>query len=201
MPTQIVTDAVAGPFRATYVGPGGSSNPSSAHLGVIGSRGIRQIRRFEGEEYAADCAGNSIVEGVYLGGQVFLEFELEEANLQNVLALINPFKITVGNPTADTGNEMGVPGTFMSSKAGSIVLNPLYTATGNIHTTAGNQVTPVRTYGLVTIAAGFEREELLSSRRKVIPIRLRCFPYSDGGSPAKLIWYSLSAIDGTYRID
>ena len=200
MPTQIVTDAVAGPFRATYVGPN-SANPTSGHLGVIGSRGIRQIRRFEGEEYSADLAGNSIVEGVYLGGQVFLEFELEEANLPNVQALLNPFKNVVGQPNADTGNEMGVPGTFMTAKAGSIILNPLYTSTGNLHTTAGAQTTPVRTYGIVTIAAGFEREELFSSKRRVIPIRLRCFPYSDGGSPAKYIWYSLSAIDGTYRID
>lgn len=200
MPTQIVTDAVAGPFRAVYQGPA-ASNPTSAHLGVIGSRGIRQIRRYEGEEYAADLAGNSIVEGVYLGGQLFLEFELEEANLQNVLALINPFKTSVSSPTADTGNEMGVPGTFMTSKAGQLTLTPLYSKTGIVHTTAGNQVTPVRIYGLVTLAAGFEREELLSSRRRVIPIRLRCFPYSDGGNPAKYIWYSQAALDATYNID
>ena len=199
MPTQIVTDAVAGPFRASYTGPAGS--PSIQHLGVIGSRGIRQIRRYEGEEYAADLAGSSIVEGVYLGGQVFLEFELEEANLNAVKGLMNPFRAATDHPTADVGNEMGIPGTFMTSKAGAITLNPLYTSSGNLHTTAGAQTTPIRTYGLVTIAAGFEREELLSSRRKVIPMRLRCFPYSDGGSPAKYIWYGLTAIDGTYRID
>ena len=200
MPTQIITDAIAGPFRASYAGPAGAS-PALAHLGVIGSRGIRQKRRVEIEEYSADLAGNSMVEGVYLGGQVFLEFDLEEVNLNTVGALCNQFKIGTITGTQDHQNEMGVPGTFVTSKAGSIVLEPLYSASGNIHTTAGNQTTPVRTYGIVAMAAGFEVESLYSSKRKTHPVRLRCYPYSDGLSPPKYIWYSLSAIGGTYNID
>jgi len=200
--TAIVTDAVAGPFRATYAGPSGS-NPSTAHLGVIGARGIRQIRRFEGEEFAASLSGRSAVDGVYLGGQMFLEFELEEANLAGVLALTNPFGATaLGSiPAVAYDNEMGVPGTFMSTKAGSLILNPLYSKTGTIHTTAGSQTTPVRTYGIVTIAAGFEQELKYHSERRTIPVRLRCFPYSDGGTPPKYIWYSVGAVDANYYVD
>lgn len=199
MPTQIVTQAIAGPFKAFYAGPSGVT-PTSASLGVIGSGGIRQKHRFEIEEYSADLAGNSIVEGVYLGGQVFLEFELEEANLRTVTAICNQFRVTPDEGQYDQENQMGVPGTFVTSKAGSIILQPLYAATGTVHTSAGNQTTPVRTYGLCAMAAGFESESLYSSKRKVHPIRLRCYPYSDGGSPAKYIWYSLSALDGTYRV-
>lgn len=198
--TQIITDAIAGPFRATWAGPGGA-NPTAAHLGVIGARGVRQIRRHEAEEYSADLLGTSIVEGVYMGGQCFLEFELEEANLATALALTNPNKISPASGQYDQGNELGVPGTFMTSKAGTLVLSPLYSKTGTTHTTAGAQTTPIRTYGLCNLAAGFDQEQLFSSKRKIIPVRLRCYPYSDAGSPPKYIWYSLSAIDTTYNID
>jgi hypothetical protein len=200
MPTSIITDAVAGPFRLTYSGPSGA-NPVEAHLGVVGERGVRQIRRYEGEEYTADLLGNSIVEGVYLGGQMFLEFTLEEANLANVMCMENPFRKGTLSLTTDGDNEVGVPGTFMTSYAGSLNLIPLYAATGNVHTTAGAQTTPVRSYGLVTLAGGFEKEKLFASKRRVIPMRLRCFPYSNGGSPAKYIWYSSSAIQSTYYVD
>ncbi len=141
-----------------------------------------------------------MVEGVYLGGQVFLEFSLEEANLRTVTALCNQFRNVPNEGIYDQSNEMGVPGTFVTSKAGRIVLVPLYSRTGTVHTTAGNQITPVRTYSLCAMASGFESESLYSSKRRVHPIRVRCYPYSDGGNPAKYIWYSLSAIDGTYRV-
>lgn len=200
MPTQIITDAVAGGFHVTYTGPSGS-NPAIGHLGVIGARGVRQIRRYELEDYSADLLGNSVVESIYLGGQLFLEFELEEANLANVLVLENPFRTGTMSLTTDGDNEVGVPGTFATSKCGSVTLTPLYATSGTIHTSAGNQTTPVRTYGLVTLAAGFEKEKLMASKRKVIPIRLRCYPYSDGGSPAKYIWFSLAAISGSYNVD
>lgn len=211
MTTQIITDAVAGPFRAMYGGPGlstadsltlaGAALPTGAHLGVIGARGIRQIRKFEGEDYSGDLLGNSVIESVYLGGQYFLEFELEEANLGTVLALMNPFAATAisATPTIDFSEEVGVPGTFMSSKAGSICLQPLYSASGSLHTTAGSQVTPSRVYGLVTLAAGFERETLLASKRRVIPVRLRCYPYVDASAtPDRYVWYHKAAIGATY---
>lgn len=202
-PTPIVTEAIAGPFKAFYAQPT-SGSLTYYTLGVIGSRGIRQLRRPEIEEYSVDLAGNSIVEGTYLGGQVFLEFDLEEANITAVKDICNQFKLTPptagATNVADQGNEMGIPGTFVTDKAGSIMLMPMFSATGTVHTTAGAETTPVRTYGLVAMAAGFEHESLYSSKRRVHPIRLRCYPYSDGGSPAKYIWYTLGALDGTYRI-
>lgn len=211
MTTQIITNAVAGPFRAMYAGPGlstadslilaGGALPTGAHLGVIGAGGIRLIRKFEGEDYSGDLLGNSIIESVYLGGQMFLEFELEEANLGTVLALTNPFSATAieATPTVDMSNEVGIPGTFMTSKAGSICLQPLYAVSGTGHTTAADQVTPCRVFGLVTLAAGFEREMLLSSKRRVIPVRLRCYPYLNTASdPDTYVWYHKAAASGTY---
>lgn len=211
MTTSIQTETVAGPFRASYGGPGlsdltsltltGADNPTLASLGIIGTRGIRQIRRFEGEDFGGDLLGNSIIDSVYLGGQMFLEFELEEANKQNVMALMNPF--TAGalgsTPTVDAGGRVGVPGTLATAKAGSLVLQPLYNVSGSLHTEAGSQTTPVRIYGLVTIAMGFDMEVLLASKRRTIPIRLRCYPYLNAAAtPDEYIWYTRNAIGGTY---
>lgn len=208
MATNVITKGVAGPFKAWYTGPGSPATPTQLTLGVIGSRGIRMIRRFEGEDIAVDALGDSIVDSVYMGGQMFLEFELEEANKPACMILQNPFQVsTITSPPAEIfDNEVGIPGTFVTSKAGSLVLSPLYNVTGNLGTTAGGQATPVLTFGLITLAMGFDMEKLFASKRRVIPIRLRCYPYSDAGSPAKYIWFSqatlaaASSIADVYRI-
>ena len=207
MPTPVITQAVAGPFRATYAPPSTSTITAST-LGVIGEKGIRQIRTFDGEDFSGDLLGSSVVESVYLGGNMFLEFDLEEANWNTVKALINPFRVgdlggAASEADPDPSNYVGVPGTFASYYCGSLILNPLYASTtaGATHTSAGAQVTPVRTYGLVTLAAGFQQEQLLASKRRTVPIRLRCFPYSDGGSPAKYVWFMSEAIDDIYRVN
>lgn len=201
--TPIQTNTVAGPFRASmrgYASGTAGSNPAVATLGVIGTRGVRQIRRFEGEDFGGDLLGNSVIDSVYLGGQMFLEFELEEANKQNVLALINPFTAgALGNPTYDNSGRVGVPGTLATAKSFELVLSPLYVVSGSLHTTAGSQVTPVRTYGLCCLAAGFDMENLLASKRRTIPIRLRCFPYlNSDATPDEYVWFTSSAIGGTY---
>ena len=208
MPTQVVTQAIAGPFRATYTPPTGST-VTGASLGVIGEKGIKQIREFSGEDYTGDLLGNTVIESVYMGGNMFLEFDLEEANWNVVKALMNPFRVgdlggAASEADPDPMNYVGIPGTFASSYCGSLVLNPLYSATGGslINTTAGGQTTPVRTYGLVTLPANFNMEQSLSSKRRIIPIRLRCFPYlGSSGDATKYIWYSLGALDATYRVN
>lgn len=185
MATPVLTNVLAGPYTATYAGPSGS-NPSVATLGTIGEKGIREIIRVEEEEIGADLLGGSIVDGVYRGGQCFLEFDLLEVKYANVKAMLNPYAATPG-----VEGEMGVPGMMTSAKAGQIVLTPAYTT----NTSAGADTTPVRTYGLVKIAANFDITRLLASRARIIPIRLRCFPYlGSGGQSSSYIWYSKSAL-------
>lgn len=201
---NIASEAVAGPFKAFYKAPSASYSDSSltqpASLGVIAEKGIRQIRTFDTEEYTSDLLGSSVIEGVYMGGNMFLEFELEEANLNAVKALMNPYVIgqtggAASNADPDPSRYVGVPGTFSSSYCGSLILRPLYAYNTTKHTRAAQQQTPVRVYGLVTIAGGFQQEQLFASKRRTIPMRLRCFPYSDGGSPiARYIWFSLQAL-------
>lgn len=207
--TVISTDAIAGPFKITYAGPGlssydsithtGAVSPAAGTLGVIGSKGFRQIRRYSLEDITSDLLGDTVVDSVYMGGDMFLEFELEEANRANVMCLENPYRSgTLGGDTVDGDYQVGVPGTFATTYAGSLVIQPLYYSSGNTHSRAGAQTTPCRVYGLVALASGFEKEKLFASRRRTIPIRLRCYPYSDGLTPAKYIWYKPAAVGGTY---
>lgn len=177
MPAAILTEPVAGPFTADWQsGLAGGSHATPAGLGVIGQRGIREITRMEGEEIPADLLGMSVIDAVHLGMQKFIEFELEEANLLQVMQMSHPFSTvaaeTLQNYLLDEG-EVGIPGTFYTDKAGSLLLTPAFAALNS----AGAQSTPKRNYGVCTLAPGFEMNKLLAARRRVVPIRLRCYPY------------------------
>lgn len=210
VPTVISTSAIAGPFKVSYAGPGlttitdrtlaGPTNPAAGSLGVIGSKGFRQIRRYALEDITTDLLGDTVVDSVFMGGDMFLEFELEEANKANVLCLENPYRTGTLSTSVDGDNEVGIPGTFATTYAGSLVIEPLYYNVGNPHSRAGTVTTPCRIYGLVALASGFEKEKLFASRRRTVPIRLRCYPYSDGATPSKYVWYQVAAVGGTYLV-
>jgi hypothetical protein len=175
MTTAILTENVAGPFTMTWA-PLGSS---AATLGIVGSKGIKEIRRYEGEEISADLLGNGAVDAVHLGSQMFLEFELEEPNRYSVMLMSHPFMVPATADLAGTQldeGEYGTPGLFYTDVYGILVATPAFTGL----TSAALQSTPTRTYGLCTLAPGWEMEKLLSSRRKTVPVRLRCWPYDSG---------------------
>ena len=197
MATSILQDAIAGPYIAHYGylrSTGLTSEPTvdTAHkLGLIGERGIRQITRTEREDITCDLLGAAVIESVYLSGQMFLEFELEEANLDMVRALSNPHSI---DPTDPQEYQLGIPGTLDAAgvsvtkgAAGWLKLTPV------TNTPAGAVTTPVRDYPLVLLASGFDLERVLSVRRRVIPVRLRVYPYYDSGND-EFIWFQTSAL-------
>lgn len=186
MATPLLTQPIAGPFTATWA-PGGSG-PTT--LGIIGNRGIREIRNYETEEIPADLLGNSVIDAVHIGSQLFLEFELEEPNLLMVQKISHPFAVTAQDTLANTllgEGEHGVPGVMHTAKYGELVLTPAF-STNN---PAGNQSTPVRTYGLVTMAPGYTFNQLLAARRRIVPMRLRCYPYV---SSSKYVFYTKTAL-------
>lgn len=191
MATPIITEGVAGPFTMTWAPAG--SNPTT--LGVVGSRGITEIRKYETEEVPADLVGLSVVDAVHLGSQLFLEFELEEANLLAVSLLSHPFQNlaanTLPNSLLDEG-ELGIPGLYHTDVYGQIVATPAFVSGVNGLNSAGQQSTPIRTYGLCSLAPGFELRKLLSSRRRTVPLRIRCFPYLDSGT--RYVFYTKTAL-------
>lgn len=186
MATPIITENVAGPFTATWA-PAGSS---PATLGVIGARGIQEIRRYEAEEIPADLLGNSVVDAVHLGSQMFLEFDLEEVNRYVVNLMTHPFIQPASSDLAGTlldEGEVGIPGLYYTDVYGELVLTPAFTNQNS----AGAQSTPVRTYGLCTLAPNFDFRKLLSSKRRTAPVRLRCYPYL---ASSRYVFYTKSAL-------
>lgn len=178
--TPVITQGVAGPFTATMAplvfSAGTGTVGSAATLGIIGARGIREIRRYLTEEVSADIVGGAVVDAVHLCSQLYLELELEEYNYLEVMRLTHPFQETAVTDLASIlakEGELGTPGLYESQRCGQLVLTPTSTT---LHS-AGAQATPTRTYGLVKLAPGYELSKLLASRRRVVPLRLQCFPY------------------------
>lgn len=196
MSTPIIQSIVAGPFVANWQPAPYRTVAHTApyqNLGVIGERGIREIRRFEGEDIPIDVLGLGVADTVYLGAQLFLEFELEEANRAAVMSISHPFSqpedYNLLSNWLNTEGQMGIPGVTYTDVAGSLLLYPAYS---NL-TSSGAQTNPVRRYGLCTIASGFDMEKLLASRRRTVPVRLRCFPYLHNGNVVFYTKASLSA--------
>jgi len=171
MPSTLITNVLAGPYTATYAHPGQSSAP----LGTISEGGVTEIREHSIEDIIGDQYGDIVLDGIYLGGNHFLEFSLEEANRNAVRGMAFPFG------TFPLDNEAGLPGTLASSYAGELVLTPV------AGTPSAAESFPVRTYGLVLLDNNHNVERSLQARHMVIPIRLRCYPYDDTGDT---VWYT-----------
>lgn len=188
MPSSLIaTNVLAGPFTGAYTPPSGSGGS----IGIIGPEGVRWSRQLAGEPITSDQYGReTILDGVYTGGNLFLEFLLQEANSAIVKAMAYAFS---GAPSSTTTalfsaeNELGNPGQLWSAACGSLVLTPVQGSP------AWNETTPVRTFGLCGPAMGHTLDAYLRAGMKSIPMRMLCLPYSDGGSPAKTVWFTKAA--------
>lgn len=177
MPSLIQTDAIAGPFTLTYAAPGGSANP----LGVLGPEGIRVMRMIAGEPIVGDQYGReTVLDGVYTGGTVYLEMLLIEANKAACKNLAYAFNETVG---FGLEQELGVPGQLWSARCGVMVATPV------AGTAAAAESTPIRTFSLVGPAMGQTLDIFLRAGLKTFPLRLIALPYSSGG---KIVYYTRS---------
>lgn len=177
---SILQQAVAGPFLLEW-GPAGTFASNGDQLvGVLGEGGIKEYRKYESEEISGDLLGSAALDAVHLGSQMFLEFNLEEANRLAVMRMSHPFTSTTITSLANTmtaEGEVGVPGEFYGDKWFSLKATPKFSTT-----TAGTQTTNIRTYHRCTMAAGFEMKKILSAHRRVVPMRIRVWPVYDSVS-------------------
>lgn len=186
MATPLLTQPIAGPFTLTWAPLGAS--PTT--LGVVGARGIREVREYQSEEVGADLLGGAAIDDVHLCSRLRLEFELEEPNLLAVQKISHPFAVTAQDTLANCllgEGELGIPGVMHTAKYGEIVATPAF----GVNNPAGAQSTPVRTYGICTLYPGFTFNQLLAARRKIVPLQIRCYPYISSG---KYVFYTKSAL-------
>ena len=97
---------LVGPFLPSYKAPGAGSFTS---LGVIDAKGVRVIFQPNIETFDCDQYGEgTAINGVYKGGNMFVEFTLREANLAQVANIAYPFNET--SPGYGLDREIGVIG-------------------------------------------------------------------------------------------
>lgn len=185
MATAIAQQIIAGPFSVDYrLGISDTAHATTNNLGII-TRGVREIIRYKTEEVQGDLLGESTIDGIHLGGDCFLEFELEEANIYAVMLMAHPFTVLTAATLTNTllhEGQVGVPGTALTDAAGSLLLTPSYGVAGSALNSAGAQDYPVRRYKICTLAPNFEMNKLLASRKRTFALRMRAYPFYDSST-------------------
>ena len=173
----IATDVLAGPFLVAYKLPAGSTYDA---LGVIAAGGVRHLFQPNLEMMDSDQYGEGTwINGLYKGGNHFVEFVLKETNKATAKALAYPFNTS--SPGYGLESEMGVVGGLTSAMAGELKLSPI------AGTPAASETNPFLTFGCVHLAPGHSIDFIRGSKLKEFPIRLVCLPYTVS---AKQVWFT-----------
>jgi len=178
-------------YHTLYYVPSGATPSTSTHLvGKTGEEGIRLTRDVLIQEITADELGpEAIVDGVYQGANMEMEFVLEEVNVESVQALMHPFQTNAAGTSVEAGH-VGVTGTLASGRAGTLFALPV------ANTPAANQDTGGSLDGYGRIFQGINIGpvvETLDTTPRFIPIRFRCYPYPLYASPSTLVYWEWAA--------
>lgn len=184
-----VTEPIAGAYNLTYASADSPSNFLT--LGVVGDRCLKEVVQYAGQDITGHALGpQTVIDGIYLGGNCFLEFVCQEYNRNIVKSLIHPFSIASGSSFVNTpglDGEIGVSGTLMSQYAGILKATPITNTLAHQKYSASLRV---RTYGIAVVANGHSIERFFEAQLQAIPMRLRCYPYDFNG---KQVWYTKAA--------
>lgn len=142
---------IAGAYTVTY---------NSADIGQI-ENGIRLLWAPGEEEITGDLLGDSVQDGVYRGGNAWLELTMIEYNATGAGTAFWPW--------SDTFGKAGTIGVLSSSLAKVLVLTKV----------SGPNATPASlTANLALPNGGQEISTLLAPRLRRVPVRYRLFPYT-----------------------
>ena len=148
------------------------------YLGVTGPEGIRLNRETQIEEITSDELGpNAIIDGVYQGDNITLEFVIQDVNKEIVQALMHPFQ-TEGESVGAldvTPELVGIPGKFVCGVIGTLVALPLTgTPAADFTGVANADGTPGRRFKGINIGPVLET---LDTTPRFVPIRFQAYPY------------------------
>lgn len=155
---------VAGPYSGTY---------NAVDVG-ISENGYELQQESAVQDIApSDLYGDSVIDSVYRGGNVFMQFEGKAYKA----GVITPFW-----PWAALG-VMGTVGRLASNVAAAQVL------TAKAGTSAAASPATL-TSTLAMLAANFPARLLYSSVLRTVPVRLRVYPYDSGSGVIK--WFTMT---------
>lgn len=194
-------DRIAGNHKLYYA-PFGKTD-GTVYLGQTGPEGFNQIRDFFMQEITTDEYGPStVVDHVYQGQNVTLEFILQELNKDIVQMFLHPFQCTYasGVATAVRQEDVGAVGRLGCGVYGVLEAIPAPfspaqaftggSASGTAGTYPGTAATSPqsgRQYkGLVVGTL----TEPMDSRLRAVPVRFQCYPYDVSGVTKHWQWIS-----------
>ena len=156
---------VAGGYTATY---GGAALGQTAQGYTISHEFFKRL-------ITGDAGGDSPLNAIYRGRAQFVEYELFEALVAGIAALIEPYATVPGTPlTMGAIGQMDVSTATCGGAADVLVLTAL---PGTCAADAG-PATITFTYSI--LAEGYPVRALLGPDLRSIPIRQRIYPDSTG---------------------
>ncbi len=148
---------IAGPYVWTYGGAALGSMEQTPILEWVPSQ----------ESIVSDQYGDTIIDGIYRGGNMYMTLVLNEYNAAGALAAFHPQSATLG--------AVGTPGVLMSTFSAALV------GTAIAGTNASTNPATWTATGAV-LAPGNNIQLLFGTRKRNVPIRFILFPFSSGGN-------------------
>lgn len=159
---------IAGPYTATW---------NAKALGLTTPQGYRINSRFLKELVRGDAYGQTPIDAIHQGREMFVEARFIEAQLEGVVDMREPY-----NSAAGAQFELGTIGAMDVNGEGGA--SPTSNTKVMILTAASN--TPAATDGPATatftesiLAEDFDVEMLMSPSLREVPVRNRVYPYID----------------------
>lgn len=153
-----------GPAGSTPAGKTETASGVDRDLGLV--EGVKTISRtVEGKDIRADLYGDTVIDGIYRGGQMFVSMIFKEWTVQ-VQDALWPF----GGDSGDFG-RVGTVGDLMTNLSGEMTLTA---ATG---TPAGGVANSnIITLHSAIISPGHSYDVPLGNDERDVPIVFRCYP-------------------------
>lgn len=165
---------IAGPYTVTY---------NSQVLGIIEDAWSLEITPSV-DSIQGDNLGDSVQDGVYRGGNCFLDFVLQEFDAAAARLAFWPYNSIFG--------DVGQVGTLQSSFAKTLVLTAV---AGTTAFTEGPKT--ITSTDNCVLAANFPIRMLFGSRLRSVPIRFQLLPYdhTHSGGTAQPVFFVTVAPD------
>jgi hypothetical protein len=188
---------IAGAYRlyyASYDTDGEAEFPvwnANYFLGSTGEEGVRSNREFFMQDITSDQMGQGIVDGVYQGSNLEIEFVVQDYARQSVQSLLYPWQTSAGATAPVVDQSLyGTPGSLACSKFGTLWMYPV-TGTPAASfvqggATSGNNAMQFKGISIGPVAENFD------TNARFVPVRFRCFPFYASSAYRQFNWIANS---------
>jgi hypothetical protein len=146
------------------------------YIGDTGEEGIRLNRDVIVQDITSDQLGKSIVDGVYQGANVELEFVAQDVIRDAVVRLLYPWQVNFTTAAQAVSIEkLGDPGAMACAASGLLVAYPIPGTTA-FTAIAGSAIANYTARAFMGVSVGPVSESLDTTPR-FIPVRFRCIPF------------------------